>query len=117
MLTEAFRIIIKNAIEAMNSTDMPGILRIVTRLDRTNKKPQIAVSIADTGKGIPLAVRQQMFRLGFTTKKGQKRGLGFGLWWVRLSLSWIQGSIWVESNERKGTTFTITLPVVRDRIT
>ena len=116
MLTKAFRILVKNAVEAMLSKE-EGSLRITSSLQEIDRRPHIVIAISDTGEGIPPHIRRQMFRLGFTTKEGQggrKRGLGFGLWWIKLFIVWIQGDLKFDGEEGKGTTFTITLPVMSE---
>jgi signal transduction histidine kinase len=100
-LIEAFRILISNAVAAMGDS---GRLTFVSRLIEDT----IQVSVEDTGKGISDEVRGRLFTLGATTKK---RGLGYGLWWAKTSLNWVEGDIEVESEPGKGSTFTITLPI------
>ncbi|KAB2915263.1 MAG: PAS domain-containing protein [Dechloromonas sp.] len=68
------------------------------------------LEFADTGSGIPPAIRQKIFDPFFTTKPVGK-GTGLGL---SLSYGVIQkhnGRIEVESEPGKGSTFRITLPV------
>ncbi|WP_374594173.1 ATP-binding protein [Aquabacterium sp.] len=70
------------------------------------------IEVADTGSGIPEDIRQKIFDPFFTTKPVGK-GTGLGL---SLSYGIIQkhhGSIEVESEVGKGTTFRITLPIKR----
>jgi len=69
------------------------------------------IRISDTGAGIPQAIRHKIFDLFFTTK-GPGKGSGQGL---AISHSVIvekhKGSLDVESQEGKGTTFVIGLPL------
>jgi sensor histidine kinase regulating citrate/malate metabolism len=58
-------------------------------------------------------VRDRLFTLGGTTKK---RGLGYGLWWAKTSLSWVEGDIRVHSDLGQGSTFTVTLPVPEETL-
>ncbi|HMS85673.1 MAG TPA: ATP-binding protein, partial [Nitrospira sp.] len=73
-------------------------------------EPQmVKLTIADTGHGIPREVIKKIFEPFFTTKEfGQ--GTGLGLTVVKGIIDEHQGSIAVESQEGKGTTFTIVLP-------
>jgi PAS domain S-box-containing protein len=67
------------------------------------------ISVADTGCGMPEAVRERLFEPFFTTKGVQ--GLGMGL---AVSYSLIEqhgGLIYVASEAGKGTTFTVELPL------
>lgn len=93
--------IILNALQAMRPG---GILRI-----RTAKKPpeQVVVRIADTGTGIPPAHLKRIFDPFFTTKS---QGAGLGLSISRTILEKHHASITCESQEGKGTTFTIVFP-------
>ena len=100
-LVEAFGVLISNAVSAMGDS---GRLTIVSR----RVKDSVEVSIEDTGGGIPDNVQGRLFSLGTTTKD---RGLGYGLWWTKTSLSWVEGDIKVESEVGKGSTFTVSLPI------
>ncbi len=100
-LVEAFGVLISNAVGAMGDS---GRLTVVSR--RVNDSVQI--SIEDTGGGIPDNVQGRLFTLGTTTKD---RGLGYGLWWTKTSLAWVEGDIKVESELGKGSTFTVSLPI------
>lgn len=69
----------------------------------------VVVRVADTGTGIPQAIRHRIFEPFFTTKPAGK-GTGLGL---AISYSIIQahkGKIEVESAEGKGTVFTVKIP-------
>ena len=72
---------------------------------------QAKICISDTGAGIPEDIRHKIFDLFFTTKETGK-GTGQGL---AISHSVIvekhKGSLTLESQEGKGTTFNITLPL------
>lgn len=101
-LKQVFLNIINNAIFAMQDG---GTLSVSTRINRGN----VYIDISDTGRGIPKEVLHRIFEPFFTTK--QEKGTGLGL---SISYKIIQshkGSIDVESEESKGTKFTVTLPV------
>ena len=72
---------------------------------------RVVVTIADTGSGIPPAIRESMFE-PFVSSKGEK-GTGLGLWIVRGITQSHGGKIRVRSQDGKGTVFQIYLPVVR----
>ena len=72
------------------------------------------VEVEDTGCGIASDVRPHIFDPFFTTK-GTGEGTGLGL---SVSLGIVQrhgGEMLVESEEGKGTKFTIRLPLARAR--
>jgi putative PEP-CTERM system histidine kinase len=69
----------------------------------------VILSISDNGCGMtPEFVRDSLFRPFRTTKK---RGLGVGMFQVRMIVGAHGGSIQVESEPGRGTTFRIILPV------
>ena len=65
------------------------------------------ISIEDTGVGIPQEVKTKMFTPLFTTKS---KGQGLGLAVVKRLVEALGGTIKFESEENKGTKFTIELP-------
>lgn len=70
----------------------------------------VRLTVADTGHGIPQNVVAKIFDPFFTTKEFGK-GTGLGLTVVKGIIEEHQGTIAVESEAGKGTTFTIHLPV------
>ena len=94
--------LIMNAIHAMPDG---GSLRIaIASADDTVK-----LTVTDSGHGIPADSLKKVFEPFFTTKEFGK-GTGLGLTVVKGILEEHGGSIAVESQEGKGTTFTILLP-------
>jgi len=73
--------------------------------------PCIILRISDNGVGIPEAIREKIFDPFFTTKE-RKGGAGLGLAIVYSTVRSHRGSILVESELGKGSTFQIYLPVV-----
>jgi PAS domain S-box-containing protein len=93
----------KNAKEAMPNG---GTLTV-----RTLKEDQnVLVHIQDTGVGIPEEIRNKIFEAFFTTKQKVK-GVGLGLSVCYGIIKDHGGEIKVESEEGKGTTFMISLPI------
>jgi PAS domain S-box-containing protein len=72
------------------------------------KANMVYVSISDTGVGIPEHVKERLFTPMMTTKA---KGQGLGLAVVKRLIEALNGSITFESQERKGTKFTIELPI------
>jgi two-component system NtrC family sensor kinase len=95
--------VIKNAKEAMPKG---GTLTV-----RTNREDdKVLIHIQDTGIGIPEKIKDKIFEAFFTTKQKVK-GVGLGLSVCYGIIKDHGGGIKVESEEGKGTTFIISLPV------
>jgi signal transduction histidine kinase len=110
-LNQAFLGIIVNAAQAVGEvvghTNKRGIIRIETRREGNNA----VVAISDSGTGIPTAMQPKIFDPFFTTKPIGKR-TGNGLSLARNTVvDKHGGSILVESEVGRGTTFTIRLPI------
>ncbi len=71
----------------------------------------VCIRVSDTGSGIPPDLLEKIFRPFFTTKG--ERGTGLGLAICHKIVLQHKGDIRVESQQGKGTTFTIYLPVYR----
>ncbi|RMF28340.1 MAG: ATP-binding protein [Chloroflexi bacterium] len=106
-LSEVFLNLISNALDAMGEQ---GTLRI--RTEQTDEN-WVSVYVSDTGPGIPEEQQEEIFRMGFTTKKG---GLGFGLWWSQTYMQRLGGTILVESEVGRGSTFIVRIPVRRQTL-
>lgn len=72
------------------------------------EKGLIEVSVSDTGCGIPEENIQDIFD---KFKKLHGKGTGLGLYIARQIVSAHGGDIWVKSEEKKGSTFSFTVPV------
>jgi signal transduction histidine kinase len=100
-LKQAFYNVIKNAFQAMQTG---GFLRIRTDFD----DEFLAVSFTDTGGGISQENMSKIFEPYFTTKAS---GSGLGLLIVRRIVREHGGEIDLVTDEGKGLTITIRLPV------
>lgn len=70
----------------------------------------VAVSVADTGAGIPKEDLPRIFTK-FYQARNAKKGTGIGLALVKHLVEAHNGRVYVESELGKGTTFTVELPV------
>ncbi len=73
-------------------------------------KPQVAISISDTGYGIPKENLEKIFEPLYTTKA---RGIGLGLAVSKNLVEVNGGRIEVESEQGRGSTFRVFLPSER----
>lgn len=75
---------------------------------------RLSVSVADTGNGVPAAIRGHLFERFITQDGGivdGRRGLGLGLAICKAIVEAHGGEIHVEDNIPKGSIFTFTLPM------
>jgi len=101
LLKQAFLNVVMNAIQAMPDGGELTLESVVH-----GETAEIRVS--DTGSGIEPALREQIFRLYFTTKK---EGSGIGLAMTFRIVQLHDGTIDFTSEPGKGTTFSIRLPI------
>jgi PAS domain S-box-containing protein len=94
--------ILVNAMEAVGEKD--GKLKVDAQPDRD----QVIITITDNGKGIPPQNLNRLFEPFFTSKHG---GTGLGLTASYTIVTKHDGTIKVSSEEGKGTSFSIALPL------
>jgi PAS domain S-box-containing protein len=93
--------------DVVKDTGRKGTIHVSTRL----KDGTVEVSISDTGGGIPDAIQSKVFDPFFTTKPVGK-GTGQGLAIARsVIVNKHNGTITLDSEPGRGTTFTIQLPL------
>ena len=94
--------LIVNAIHAMEGG---GTLTVGTAA----RGAQVEIAVADTGHGVPEAIRSAIFEPFFTTKP-EGKGTGLGLATVLMIVERHGGRIDLDSAPGRGTTFRILLP-------
>ena len=105
-LRQVFLAMCINAMDAMNAS---GVLTIRTTVEMHNGQSAVRVQFQDTGTGIPPGNLNKIFDPFFTTKPvGKGTGLGLSICYGIVGSH--KGSIKVESEMGKGTTFHILLP-------
>jgi len=106
--------LISNAMEAIEGSPRSssqehrgenGKITVNTLCDKKNK--QVKIEIKDNGAGIPKDKLEGVFNLFYSSKK---KGTGLGLAVTKKVIDEHKGKILVESEEGKGTKFTIVLP-------
>jgi len=104
------QVIMNVLVNAAHAIDDHGIITIKTAM---NNDKGVFIKISDTGKGIAKENIRRIFDPFFTTKPvGEGTGLGMSLCYSIIEKH--SGSIDVESEEGKGTTFTINLPIKQE---
>jgi signal transduction histidine kinase len=107
-LQQVFMNLISNAAEAMEAGHKDRVLSV--RTQRLPEKECVSISFADSGVGIPRENLSKLFEPFFSTKKKGK-GVGLGLSVAYGIIQEHGGSIQVQSEEGRGTVFTIELPL------
>jgi signal transduction histidine kinase len=101
-IQQVLRNLISNAMEAM---PQGGVLRISAVADAAGRS--VTVSVSDSGVGIAQDRLDKLFQPLFTTKS---RGIGLGLVVVKNLTEANGGKVEVQSEQGKGSTFSVTLP-------
>jgi GAF domain-containing protein/two-component sensor histidine kinase len=103
-LTLVFRNLIENALRAVGHD---GRIQI----DGSVEGDWVTIWVEDDGTGIPLDRQDAIFEFdAVSSARERSHSLGFGLWWVRTLMRRLGGSIRVESDGQRGTTFRVRLP-------
>ena len=103
MMEQVFINLIKNSVNAL-SEEREGVIEI--RAEKV-ARDSVSVRIRDNGQGIPPDVIGQVFIPFFTT---HDKGSGIGLTLSRRIIHQHGGTIYLQSEEKKGTTVNIKLP-------
>ncbi len=103
------RRILENLVDnAVDSITGKGTVTIAAALIEAEGTPsRVRITVTDTGSGIRAEQRAKIFEVFYTTKA---EGTGLGLSIVRRLVTDLNGTIRVESEEGKGSSFTVELP-------
>ncbi|MBW2459721.1 MAG: two-component system sensor histidine kinase/response regulator, partial [Deltaproteobacteria bacterium] len=107
LLTNALENVARNAVEAM---PRGGELRVITKGVSTSAGAEARIVVTDTGKGMDVRARERALEDFFTTKA---EGSGLGLSFVARVVKAHGGVIRLDSEEGRGTTVQLQLPVAR----
>ncbi len=101
-----FRVFLNLADNARKAMLKGGILTI-----KAERKEQcLVIEVSDNGVGMPPAIQEKIFEPFFSHADSGGTGLGMSI--VKSIIDAHQGSLLVHSEQFKGTTFTITLPLL-----
>jgi len=105
-IMEVFLNLFLNSVDAMDG----GVIQVTGKIDRPSfkKTDYLAITVSDTGGGIKSENLSKIFDRYYTSKS---TGTGLGLAVVERIISAHGGTLNVESEYGKGTSFTIYLPV------
>lgn len=103
LMEAALRILIENAVKYNN--DKP-----IIEISTTREADTVKIAISDNGLGIKGKEQKHIFKPYYTSD--QKHGTGIGLNYAQRIIKAHNGSISVQSAHGKGSTFTITIPVL-----
>jgi signal transduction histidine kinase/putative methionine-R-sulfoxide reductase with GAF domain len=103
-LTLVFLNLFENAVRAMGGAGQIQVVGVA-------KEESVVVKVADNGPGIPLQNHGNVFEL--SKDRSRPHSLGFGLWWVRTVMERMNGSIELQSDGKRGTTFVLEFPLGR----
>ncbi len=102
------QIIINLLLNALDSVDDFGNIRIITHQEKQKGKPYAMIRIEDDGKGVPKELLPHIFEPFYTTKTN---GTGLGLANVKQIVEAHHGQIKVCNLKDKGTAFEVFLPL------
>lgn len=102
-LNQVFLNLINNAAQAMDG--QPGTITVRSRAEGAG----VRIEVSDTGSGIPPEVLPHIWETYFTTKPAGE-GTGLGLPIARTIVEEHGGTIAVETELGRGTTFIVRLP-------
>jgi len=109
------QVLVNLTLNALEATPDGGSIRVACAAepphpDRPDDPGRVAISIEDSGAGVPEALRERIFEPFFTTKA---RGSGLGLSIVHAIVAQHGGTIGVEEGEGGGARFVLRLPQAR----
>ena len=106
--TQLIRIItnlVKNAIQSIPEHYENKLVKVAVKRESNN----VLITVSDNGLGIEEQNTRRIFEPKFTTKSS---GMGLGLGIIKNIIENYKGTITFESEFGKGTTFTVSLPII-----
>ncbi|WP_420319220.1 ATP-binding protein [Ekhidna sp.] len=103
---DIFRRILNNVV--LNAIQSVSEGRAEIRIQLQERSGKGLLSVSDNGKGVPDELKDKIFLNYFSTKS---TGSGIGLALAKKGIENAGGNIWFESEQGKGTTFFISMPL------
>lgn len=107
-LMRAVQNLIKNGLQA-HDNELDAEVNITVSADADN----YIIAVTDHGSGIAPEMQDKIFQPNFTTKS---TGMGLGLAMVKSIVQNINGRIWFETEQEKGTTFFVSIPAAAQEV-
>ena len=104
---QVFQNLIENAVKYLDRS-RPGVITVRGR----RVGPQVEYAIEDNGRGIDAKDHERVFELFRRAGAQDQPGEGLGLAFVRASVRRLGGTIRLDSEPGRGSTFTLTFPAV-----
>lgn len=105
---ELHQVLMNLCLNARDAMGNDGHLRIFAEHDHSGPEHEIVIRVQDDGEGMDEATKRRIFEPFFTTKR--ERGFGLGLATVREIVTYLGGSIEVDTQPGLGTTFELRFP-------
>ncbi|PZP54162.1 MAG: two-component sensor histidine kinase [Agrobacterium fabrum] len=106
--TELQQVLVNLIVNAIHAMPRGGKLHLSTVDSELNGTAGVALEVSDTGSGMEPEVIAKVFDAFFTTKRREGTGLGLSI--CQMLVTRQDGTISVNSEPGKGTTFTVWLP-------
>ena len=121
MIEHALVNLVQNAVHAMSLVKEPKLV-----IRTFVKNDQLVIQVSDNGCGIPKDCQGDIYAPSFTLKGSRDitgayrrdiRGTGYGMSNVKKYIEKHKGTVRFKSREDKGSTFILTLPVIKKELT
>lgn len=108
---QCVRVVVNLLSNAIKFTPVGGIITVAIGPQTVDDQPGLAISVADTGPGIPPQESSRLFERFYRASNISAGGSGLGLAIVRELLALMGGSISVDSVLGQGSVFTCWIPL------
>lgn len=116
-----FSMVLDNLIDnAIKYSRPKGQIKVKVLTERLNSpKPEVEFVVSDDGIGIPASDHSKIFQRQFRSSNAVEAaigGSGLGLSISKHVVEMHRGQIWFESQEGKGTTFHVVVPIYQNKV-